>query len=194
VAEAAALRGLRAALRPGLRLLAVLERLSIAIASVCFMAIVLVTATDVVRRYAFNAPLSWSFTLISDYLMVAVFFLAIGSTQRHGQNVGVDLLVRRLPDRPRAALAALVLLLVLVFVALVGAAGWDVFIDAWESGNVQAGVIPWPRWPSVLLVPLGCLLLGLRLVADLLVNVAAACGAVDLAPHRRPRVAHGFAE
>ena len=76
-----------------------LERGGMIVAGVCFMAIVLITAVDVTMRYAFNAPLIWAFELISDYLMVAIFFLAIATTQRAGQNIGVDILARRLPGR-----------------------------------------------------------------------------------------------
>lgn len=181
---------LRAAVVTVDRVLRLIEWASMAAAGSCFIAIVAVTATDVFRRYALNAPLSWSFTLVSNYLMVAVFFLAIGSTQRAKQNVGVDMLVRRLPDRPRSALTIIALMLMLLFTSVACIAGWDVFRDAWDGGDVLAGAIAWPSWPSALLVPLGFMLLGLRLVADLLACVAALCGATDLAPHRV--ASHGF--
>jgi len=95
--------------------------------------------------------------------------------------------VRRLPERPRAALAAACLVLVLGYIGLVGHAGWYVFADAWSNGDVLAGAIAWPRWPALLLVPIGCGLLALRLIVDLIGNLGAAGGALDLATHRRAR-------
>jgi TRAP-type C4-dicarboxylate transport system permease small subunit len=169
-----------------------IERISMAIAGVCFAAIAAITGVDVAMRYVLNAPLVWSYELISDYLMVAIFFLAVGATQRHGQHIGVDILTRRLPERLRAALSAVSLILMIGYIVLMASAGWDAFADAWESGDVLAGVIPWPRWPALMLVPLGCFLLTLRLIADLFGNVAAACGALDLATHRRAREQHGM--
>jgi len=178
---------LQRALAPLSRFVLLVERLSMAIAGICFVMIVLITAVDVAMRYVFNAPLIWAFELISDYLMVAIFFLAIGATQRFNQNIGVDILVRRLPERPRAALAAACLVLVLGYIGLVGHAGWYVFADAWSNGDVLAGAIAWPRWPALLLVPIGCGLLVLRLIVDLIGNLGAAGGALDLAAHRRVR-------
>jgi TRAP-type C4-dicarboxylate transport system permease small subunit len=183
---------LRSVLSPYARLLLWIEHLSMAMAGVCFISIALITGVDVAMRYVFNAPLVWSYELISDYLMVAVFFLAIGATQRHGQNIGVDILTRRLPERVRAALASASLLLMGLYIALTGLASWDTFADAWDSGDVLAGVIPWPRWPAFLLVPVGCVLLLLRLVADLIGNVAAVGGELDMASHRRARTQHGM--
>lgn len=168
------------------------EYVSMAVAGVCFAAIALITGVDVAMRYAFNAPLVWAYELISDYLMVAIFFLAIGATQRRGQNIGVDILARRLPERLRAALAAVSLILMIVYVWLMGTAGWGVFADAWDSGDVLAGVIPWPRWPAALLVPVGAFLLMLRLLADLLANLGAAAGDLELATHRQARAHRGM--
>jgi TRAP-type C4-dicarboxylate transport system permease small subunit len=178
--------------RPINAILERIESISMAIAGVCFAAIAVITAIDVVMRYALNAPLVWAYELISDYLMVAIFFLAIGATQRRGQNIGVDILARRLPDRARAALAAVSLILMIVYVGLMGHAGWGVFLDAWDSGDVLAGVIPWPRWPALILVPIGAVLLLLRLIADLIANLGAAAGDTELATHRRAQSHRGM--
>jgi TRAP-type C4-dicarboxylate transport system permease small subunit len=183
---------LRTILTPYARAVLWIERISMAIAGTCFIAIAVITGIDVAMRYVFSAPLVWAYELISDYLMVAVFFLSIGATQRHGQNIGVDILARRLPERLRSALAAVMLLMMAGFIFLTGSASWDVFSDAWESGDVLAGVIPWPRWPALMLVPLGCCLLLLRLVADLIGNVAAVGGDTALAVHHRTRTQHGM--
>jgi TRAP-type C4-dicarboxylate transport system permease small subunit len=181
-------RPLRWVLKPLSALALLLENISMAIAGLCFVMIVLITAVDVVMRYVFNAPLVWAFVLISDYLMVAVFFLAVGATQRFNQNIGVDFVTRRLPERLRAAVSAVCLLLMLGYIFLLGEAGWYVFTDAWDSNDVLAGVIAWPRWPALVLVPIGCALLALRVVIDLLGNLGAAAGALDLAQHQRARI------
>ncbi len=154
------------------------------VAGVCFVAIVLITAADVTMRYAFNAPLIWAFELISDYLMVAIFFLAIATTQRVGQNIGVDILARRLPPRLRAGLTALCQALTIALFAAVVVTNWPELTGAYLDNDVLAGAIPWPRWPSLALLVAGCAMLLLRLALQLAGNLlAACCGALHLASY-----------
>src|SRR3546814_5827562 len=51
----------------------------------------LVIVVDVVMRYFFSAPLSWSYDLIGMYLVTLVFFLALADTFRRGGHIKVDL-------------------------------------------------------------------------------------------------------
>ncbi|WP_158745192.1 TRAP transporter small permease subunit [Acidisphaera sp. L21] len=156
------------------------------VAGVCFVAIVLITATDVTMRYAFNAPLIWAFELISDYLMVAIFFLAIATTQRVGQNIGVDILVRRLPPRLRAGMTALCQLLTIGLFTGITVTNWPELSDAYFGGDVLAGAIPWPRWPTLALLVVGCAMLLLRLALQFAGNLLAACfGVLHLASHEQ---------
>lgn len=172
------------------RTLTALEHASMLLAGACFVAVAVITGCDVAMRYVFDAPFDWSYVLISQYLMVVMLFLALGATQRVGQNIGVDILTRRLPERLRAALAAICLLLMVGYVWLIVQSGWGVFADAWSSGDVLAGAIPWPRWPALLLVPLGCFLLLFRLLLEFAGNLAAGFGVLELASHRRTRPSH----
>src|SRR3546814_8206686 len=55
------------------------------------MLIMLVIVVDVVMRYFFSAPLSWSYDLIGMYLVTLVFFLALADTFRRGGHIKVDL-------------------------------------------------------------------------------------------------------
>ena len=162
------------------------ERSGMIVAGVCFLAIVLITAVDVTMRYAFNAPLIWAFELISDYLMVAIFFLAIATTQRAGQNIGVDILARRLPSRVRAGLTAACQALTIALFAAIIVMNWPELMDAYVGGDVLAGAIPWPRWPSLGLLVGGSVMLLLRLTLQFIGNVlAASVGALDVASYEQ---------
>ena len=162
------------------------ERCGMVVAGTCFLAIVLITAVDVTMRYAFNAPLIWAFELISDYLMVAIFFLAIATTQRAGQNIGVDFLARRLPSRVRAGLTAACQALTIALFAAIIVMNWPELMDAYVGGDVLAGAIPWPRWPSLALLVGGSVILLLRLTLQFIGNVlAASVSALDLASYEQ---------
>ncbi|HEX2059972.1 MAG TPA: TRAP transporter small permease subunit, partial [Thermoanaerobaculia bacterium] len=65
------------------RALRVAEKAGITVAGIFMFAIMLVVVTDVVLRYFVNAPLSWSYELISLYLMVGLFFFSLSDALAH---------------------------------------------------------------------------------------------------------------
>ena len=170
------------------RALGRLERAGLFVAGAAFIAMMLVTVADVVMRYLFNSPLTWSFDLITNYLMAAGFFLAVSATQARRQHVNVDVLARLMPDRLRAAIMAAAGVAVVILFALIWWTGAVQFWEAWSKGLVLDGTIPWPRWPTYLLIPLGLTLMVPRLLLDLAGDFAAAWfggTAHRFASHRR---------
>jgi TRAP-type C4-dicarboxylate transport system permease small subunit len=176
------------------RPLFLLERAGLFVASLTFAAMMLVTVADVAMRYALNAPFSWAFELISSYLMVAAFFLALSATQARRQHVNVDILARNLPERLRCALAVPAGCAVIVLFTLIWWTGAEGFWEAWQKNLVMDGQIPWPRWPTYLLIPVGLGLMLPRLVLELAGDaVAALTGDLRMASHRRTGT-HGGGE
>lgn len=161
------LAGFDAALR-------LVENVSLAIASVCMGVVVVVASVDVAGRYLFNAPLMWSYLLISQYLMAAVFFLAIGATQRRGQNIAIDLVVRHFSPRGRSVAMSLWLVAATVFFLVATYAGYGILREALRRGDLTAGIFVWPLWPAYLLVPIGFAIVFLRLLVSLYLSVGAA--------------------
>lgn len=153
-----------------------IEWIGVALAAAAFTAMMTVTVVDVICRYALNSPLTWSFDLITAYLLVAGFFLAISAAQASRQHINIDLIARSLPPRLRAALLAPAFALAVVLVFIIAWAGTVEFLDAWRNNLVMDGVIPWPRWPTYLLVAVGAGLLALRLVVDCLALIVVAAG------------------
>ncbi|MCL4746393.1 MAG: TRAP transporter small permease [Burkholderiaceae bacterium] len=168
------------------RPLVALERIGLFVAGFAFAAMMLVTVVDVVLRYAFNSPLSWSFELISSYLMVGAFFLAVSATQARRQHVFVDLLARNFPERLRCVLAVPAGCAVILVFALIWWAGALNFWEAWQKSLVLDGLIPWPRWPTYLLIPIGLGLMLPRLALEVAGDaLAAVSGDLLTASHRR---------
>ena len=136
-------------------------------ASACLFAIMIIVFTDVAMRYLLNSPLAWSYDLISLYLMVGVFFLALSVTQRDQHHVRVDILLARCRPRVRHAMELIgnALTAVVMFAILVqgGTRAWS----NWQSDAVVAGAIPWPTWLTAVFVPIGAGLLLLRLVVSM---------------------------
>ncbi len=153
--------------------LKILDHVLAALAATAIFAMMLITATDVLMRYAFNDPLEWVYDLTVHYLLIAGFFLGLSYTLRHNHHIAVDFFARRM--RPRdyhAALAVGCLLASSVFF-LVAWLGAHEAYGSWRSGDVLFGAVIWPIWPSKLIVPLGMFPLALRALLRMLAHVYA---------------------
>jgi TRAP-type C4-dicarboxylate transport system permease small subunit len=158
------------------RVVSACENFGMVLAGIAFTSMVLISVVDVVLRYGFNSPLSWSYPVITSYLITLVYFASVSMTQRARNHIGIELVTRRLPPRTRAVVAVLASLAMLTFAMLVAGTGVSLFLSAWDNNEVLPGVISWPRWPSDLMVPIGFSLLALRLVIDTLRAVLAVFG------------------
>lgn len=146
------------------RLILFLESIWMAVASVALFAIMVIVFCDVGLRYFFNSPLAWSYDLISLYLMVALFFLAVSSTQASNHHVRVDIIFRHVPPHARHVMELIGYILTAAAMIGILYQGSIKFWDNLQAGDVVAGAIPWPTWATAIFVPLGVGLLLLRLV------------------------------
>ena len=145
-----------------------LDHAAASVAALALFAIMLVVFGDVLMRYVFNMPFSWSYDFISIYLMGASFFLVISEAQRRNYHVSVDILYLRLSLRARRAWKLVCSLLTLALFAMIFVlavrTGWTRF----TGDNVVAGAIPWPTWIPAAIASLGFLLLLARLTLGVL--------------------------
>jgi TRAP-type mannitol/chloroaromatic compound transport system permease small subunit len=133
----------------------------------CTVILTLGISYEVVVRYAFNAPTTWSFDL--GYMMYgALFFMAGAYTLARGGHVRADIFYRLWAPRTQAKMD---LLLYFVFffpgiVALVWA-GTEHAEESWRYREVSVfsptGV---PVYPLKTLLPVGAVLLFLQGVAE----------------------------
>ncbi|WP_418319859.1 TRAP transporter small permease [Piscinibacter sakaiensis] len=133
-------------------------------ASACLFAIMVTVFVDVGMRYLLNSPLGWSYDLISLYLMVALFFLALSVTQRDRHHVRVDILLGRVSPPARHAMELIGNLLTALVMLAIFYQGSSKVMDSWQTQAVIAGPIPWPTWLTAVFVPIGTALLLLRLL------------------------------
>jgi TRAP-type C4-dicarboxylate transport system permease small subunit len=145
------------------RWVARLEGLAATGAALALFAIMLIVVADVLLRYLFNAPLSWSYDLISIYLMGVAFFLALSETLRMNHHVAVDILYLRFPLGWRRVWRLVGWALSFVLFAIIFVLAVTTAWDRWSAGNVVAGAIPWPTWIPAAIAAAGFLLLLVRL-------------------------------
>jgi tripartite ATP-independent transporter DctM subunit len=134
---------------------------------------VCLTFVDVILRYIFNRPIIGVYELVS-MLMVAVAYLGIAHTQDEKAHVAADLVTARLAPKSRLIVETTAIILSIgLFIILI----WRSAVQtSWflETGNQASRFIPLPTAPFAGVIVLGCTLLCLILIRDLLKNSAEA--------------------
>lgn len=139
-----------------------LDTLLAGVAAMAIMAMMLVTAADVVMRYVLHSPLHWAYDLVLQYLLVASFFLGFSYTLRHNHHISVDFFARRLSVKSyHLLLGAGCFAAGCIFVAIAWFGAHDAWL-AWENDEVIFGALIWPTWLSKIIVPVGMAPLALR--------------------------------
>lgn len=138
-----------------LRSFDVVDWLSIALgwlAAAAILAILGISAYDIVARYFFNAPTSWAIE-VSGYLLVAATFLGAAYTEKLGAHINVDILVNNLATSRRAFLMGIAAWLGVTFTAF---ATWQSALFAYadyRNGTRFWGLLETLQWiPQVPIV------------------------------------------
>lgn len=151
-----------------------LEGVCSELSALMLAATMLIVVADVGFRYLLNAPLVWSFDVITLYLTVGLFFFALSDTLQDNGHVWVDVVVARARPRLQHLFFAVGYALSLVaFAAIAWMAarrGYASFIN----NEVTAGMLKMPVWVSSAFVTVGVLVLVLRLAYRTFAHAAAA--------------------
>ncbi len=132
-------------------------------AAIILFGIMIVVAADVGMRYAFNQPFSWSYDLISLYFVLAVFYFCLSRAFATHAHVGVDILHYYVSSRMRRLFELITCLISAPLFATIAVICWQRAWSAFLGNDVMAGAIAWPSWGFIVLAPIGCGLLTLRL-------------------------------
>lgn len=152
------------------------------VAAVLLFVIMAIVASDVFMRYVFNRPYSWSYDLISLYLMAALFYFSLSRTFALNAHIGVDILQAHMSVSMRRICQIVIGLVSFGLFAVIADVCGLRTIDDWTMDAVAAGAIPWPSWLSDILVPIGSGLLALRGLAHAAAHAAALAGGDDVIP------------
>jgi TRAP-type C4-dicarboxylate transport system permease small subunit len=132
----------------------------------------------VALRYFFGQPTIWQ-TELSIYLLMFVAFVGAAYGIKHHAHVGVDLLVDRLPDKPRLVVRLLTTVLVLgVVLAVAWSAGHE-WLKAIEGGWTSPTAWRAPLSIVYGIVPVGMVLIALQLLAFLVEGVLGLMGRLE---------------
>jgi C4-dicarboxylate transporter DctQ subunit len=122
----------------------------------------ILTFTQVILRYVFSTGFIWALEA-NFYLFSWLVMIGISYCVRVRAHIGVDAAVRLLPSGPRRAVGIVVLLLALLYTILMMYGSFE-YIHRMYIINVEAEDIPIETWKLSLCLPLGFILLFIRLL------------------------------
>ncbi len=139
-----------------------LARLEEGLIAVLLAGMVLMTFSQVVIRYGFNAGWVWSLEATT-YMFGGLLMVGISYAMRQHAHMNVDALVGSLPRRWKRAATLLAIALCFAYVALMIWGAVELVARLRDLGS-NARDIPVKRWVLMCMLPAGFSLLGLRLV------------------------------
>lgn len=141
-----------------------------------------VVVADVSLRYLFNAPLQWSYQVISSYLMPGLFFLAVSHTLKANGHVAVDILHNYIGRKTRYGLELITSLTALPVFALCTVVSAQHTWKDFATAAVSTSGLAIPTWTVSVMLPLGFGMLTLRLALNALGYFATLASGREAAP------------
>ena len=133
--------------------------------------IMLFICAEVVMRYAFNAPIQGHLEGAELFVPIIVF-LAISYTQSQNSHVGMTLVVDNLPPGVRRYTEIVTLLLSVMTCAVLSYFSYKYAYNEWRIDDVTMTPPYWRIWPSAAAIPLGYMLISIRLYLQALHLIA----------------------
>ena len=117
---------------------------------------------EVLMRYAFNAPIQGHLEL-AELMMPVIVFLALSYTQATHGHVGMDLLTDMLPPRAQFYASVITRLTSIFICAVIGYFSFKNAHQLWLYDDVTMSPPYVKTWPAAAAIPLGYMLVSLRL-------------------------------
>lgn len=149
-------------MKPIAKFIDTLEWIWMAGSVVSLLLIMALTTVDVLLRKFSAHSVPGLFEIISDYLMVALVFLAISRVYRMGGHVRVTLVERAIPEAGQRVLRKAMDVVAFLFFLLVAIMGWQSARTAMLFQEVSSSVLAYPLAPALFIVPAGAGLTCLR--------------------------------
>lgn len=157
----------------------------LALACFCVLAIILVTAVDVIGRYALNQALGWAYDTAL-VLLIGLVFLSIPSIQAARGHVAVDVLYSHLPPMGKLSMACLHVLAGAFAFGLIGWKNLEYAVEAARMGWVYGGFGAIPTWVPYGCIGLGSTMMAVRMIEQLLAMLFGGTGSPNL--HKAPAI------
>lgn len=122
---------------------------------------------EVIARYFFIKPTIWA-AEFSQLCLIWGCLLSLGWVLNMRRHITVNAVTALLPPAAQRVCVVLSLLILILFSAIVGIWGWDIFHDSWVRGRTTGSLLNLPSWVAELSVPVGFGLLTAQAIVELL--------------------------
>lgn len=151
-------------------LLELIDRVGVAcsrLAGWLFFAIGLMITYEVVARYVFNAPTIWAEEM-SRFFQVWAVYLGAAYVLRYGHLIRITLLTDRIGPLGRRFAEAFSLLVIAAFCVIAIAWGTEIVAESVRLNRTTSTMLDVPQWMTEIAIPMGCGLLLLQCLAQLI--------------------------
>ncbi|MGW8160651.1 MAG: TRAP transporter small permease [Desulfobulbales bacterium] len=140
----------------------IIDRLEEILISVLLGVATILVFAQVVARYVFNAGITWAPELVQHFFLWTVM---IGASYgfKHGVHLGVDVLMKKLPPKPRRVMAMIAVLISLAFTVYMAYLSFFYVREAYKMDLITVD-LQIPQWIPNLALPFGFTLISIRLV------------------------------
>jgi TRAP-type C4-dicarboxylate transport system permease small subunit len=136
------------------------------LAALATFSMMLLTSADAGGRYLLNRPILAAYELTTNYLMVAVIFLAMPFAYREGANIRVTFVVARLGRTARLIVDHVVQVVSILYCVVLVVATLQQARHMLGTGTTFA-TLDLPIWPGHLVVTVGLFLTTVMMLVDL---------------------------
>lgn len=148
------------------RVLAVLNRGALGVASACVLVMAMLGGLDVLGTVFLNRPLPATYEA-TETLMVLVVFLSLAYLQATRRHIAVDVIFLRMPALLQEIVKGVSHGLAFTFFGLIAWKGWELAWRSWILGEYAAGILSFPLYPSKFALAIGATLASLQAAYDL---------------------------
>ena len=126
---------------------------------------------DIMARRFLNSPLPGVYELMR-FMMGGIAFFTFAYVQLRREHISVPFVSERLSRKGAALFDLFCLAIMLIVSACFAWYGWIDAITSWRGGDTTMGTVELPIGPAKMVVPVGCVLLCLRLLSQACESIA----------------------
>jgi TRAP-type C4-dicarboxylate transport system permease small subunit len=131
-----------------------LDKIGFILSCLCLLFITVATTYEVIARYVFNKPTTWSLE-ISAFLFLGMVCLAAGRIQEDNTHIKMEFLTSLLPARATPFSRLFTYIIGLAFCSIVVWKSWQYALQAFNGGFRSSSVLGALLYPFIFLMVIG---------------------------------------